>query len=170
MRDDYRDSIELIDLLRSGGAADWDLAAGVVEGFPHGTDGFHGRRWILNAIDCGSADSVRWMLARGVELSFEDAEGRTVFEACLQRDWPEKYDILSALIAAGADLDDRGFNGWTALHFAAAHDDTEAVRLLLAAGADATARTRIDQQTTPLEDAEMRGCAEAAALLRAALK
>ena len=45
-----------------------------------------------------------------------------------------------------------------------------AVELLLAHGADPNARTRIDDCSTPLEDAEAGGFSETAALLRAALE
>jgi len=165
-----REYHEIMDLLAGGGPDDWDMLAGVIDGFPDGHDEFHGRRWILNALDCGSVACVRWLLARGVELSFHDAEGRTVVEACLWRDWPEKYEVLRALIAGGANLDDRGTNGWTALHFAVAHDDLAAVRILLDAGADLEARTRIDFYSTPLEDAESRGKHEAAAMIRARME
>lgn len=48
----------------------------------------------------------------------------------------------------------RGINDWTALHFAAASDDAVSVQMLLEAGADPNARTRIDDFETPLEIAE----------------
>jgi ankyrin repeat protein len=156
-----------MDFLRDGEAEDWGLLATTVDGFPHGVDKFIGRRWIINAIDCGSPESVHWLLAQSVELSFWDAEGRTVCEACLERDWPEKYDLLRALIAAGANLDDRGMNGWTPLHLAAVRNDVEAVKLLIKAGADVNARTKIDYYSTPLEDAERYNAREAAVVLRA---
>lgn len=162
----YAHYTELIFLLRDGAAADWELAAGVVEGFPNGVDEFIGRRWILNAIDCGSPESVRWMLKKGVELSFYDAEGRTVCEACLVRDWPEKYEMLGDLVASGACLDDRGTNNWTPLHLAAVRNDVRAVKLLIEAGADVYARTKIDHYATPLEEAERYGSLEAATMLR----
>jgi ankyrin repeat protein len=59
-------------------------------------------------------------------------------------------------------------NDYTPLHHAAARDDAEAVLLLLAHGADPSARTRIDDRTTPLEEAERGGCSRAAAALRSA--
>lgn len=161
------DYTELLDLLRNGGPKDWELAAQVVDGFPDGADAFLGRRWILNAIDVGSAEAVRWMLARGVELSFWDAEGRTVLEACLESDRPDRLQLFRDLIAAGANLDDRGMNGWTPLHLAAVRNDLDAIAIPLDAGADAEARTRIDLYSTPYEDAERHGNLEAAQMIRA---
>lgn len=80
---------------------------------------------------------------------------------------PEAHEILAVLIAAGARVDERGLDDWTALHFAASYDDEVAVRLLLEAGADPNARTRIDDVETPVEVAEKAGAAGALAVLRA---
>jgi ankyrin repeat protein len=49
---------------------------------------------------------------------------------------------------------------------AVAERNVEAVELLLAAGADPQARTRIDDYETPIELAERAGLSEIAALLR----
>jgi ankyrin repeat protein len=65
--------------------------------------------------------------------------------------WDDCHDVLRALIDAGAEVDERGLNDWTALHFAAAADDVVAVRMLLEAGADPEARTRIDDLETPID-------------------
>jgi uncharacterized protein len=45
-------------------------------------------------------------------------------------------------------------NDWTPLHFAVSRDDVAAIELLVAHGADVSAPTRIDDLTTPLEEAE----------------
>lgn len=78
----------------------------------------------------------------------------------------DKYELLCDLIVAGANLDDRAMNGWTALHLAAVCNDLQAVEMLLAAGADPDARTTIDWYSTPLEDAERYGSQEAARMIR----
>ena len=49
---------------------------------------------------------------------------------------------VRALLDAGATVDARGFDGWTALHHAASNDDLESARALLAAGADPRATER----------------------------
>ncbi|HEY7215050.1 MAG TPA: ankyrin repeat domain-containing protein, partial [Thermoanaerobaculia bacterium] len=71
-------------------------------------------------------------------------------------------------IGAGADLNQRGLNDWTPLHYAASRDDAAAIELLAAKGADLDARTRIDDFATPLEEAESLGRAKAVKALNQA--
>ena len=52
------------------------------------------------------------------------------------------------------------------LHLAAAMNDANLVRILLSHGADTNARTRIDDFTTPLEEAEKRSSLDAVKILR----
>ena len=47
----------------------------------------------------------------------------------------------------------KGVNDWTPAHMAAARDDVEALRVLVAHGADVSIRTTIDGYATPLEEA-----------------
>jgi uncharacterized protein len=57
-------------------------------------------------------------------------------------------------------------NDWTPLHYADSLDDPAAIELLLAHGADAEARTRIDDYATPLEEAEILNRRRAAEALK----
>jgi ankyrin repeat protein len=68
--------------------------------------------------------------------------------------WTDRNDVLRVLLAAGADVHARGLNDWTALHLAVIDDDPVAVQLLLDAGADPHAKTRIDDLESPLDIAE----------------
>jgi ankyrin repeat protein len=61
------------------------------------------------------------------------------------------------LLAVGADPSQRGVNDYTPLHWAAGDGDEGAVELLFAHGADAGARTRIDEHETPGELATRAG-------------
>lgn len=70
---------------------------------------------------------------------------------------------LEALLARGADVNERQADGATALHWAAHRDDVEAVRRLIAAGADVTAANRAGM--TPLLLASIAGNAEMIRLL-----
>ena len=72
--------------------------------------------------------------------------------------------ILTALIAAGADVDYAGANGVTALHSAGARGNVEAIRLLGNAGASAD--VRMTDGRAPWDLAQEREHPEAAKLLR----
>ena len=136
--------------------------AQLLEGFPNGQDDFLRRSWITNAVDAGPLEVVRWMLSRGASVVFQDPEGSSILHSAIERTLPHKYEILRALIAAGADLNAHGPNDWTPTHYAAVRNDVEALKILLDAGANLSIRTRIDDYTTPLEEAISLGNAEKA--------
>ena len=54
-----------------------------------------------------------------------------------------QYNVLSALIAAGADLSVATADGLTALHCAARNGHHDCVELLVVRGADLTAKTKV---------------------------
>ena len=64
------------------------------------------------------------------------------------------------LLKHGALTQIRGIKDWTPLHMAAAINDVQAAKLLLKYEADPTARTRIDDYATPLEEARALGSHE----------
>ena len=148
-------------LLRTGSREELDELAEMMEEFPDGEDDFIRRRWIRNAIDFGSSSAVTWMLEKDVDLAFSDDEGYPVLLSAIASDRSDKYDILELLLQHGAPTDMRGINDWTPLHMAAARNDVKAVKLLIEYGADATAKTRIDDYATPLEEARMLGSNDA---------
>jgi uncharacterized protein len=78
---------------------------------------------------------------------------------------PDVAEIITLLLAFGADPDQRGVNDYTPLHMAVGERNLQAVQLLLEAGADPRLRTRIDDCETPREMAEKAGLREIAALL-----
>jgi ankyrin repeat protein len=80
---------------------------------------------------------------------------------------PDVCEILSLLLAFGADLNQRGVNDYTALHMAVGMGDLAAVKLLLEAGADPALRTRIDECETPREMADRAGLYDLARVLAA---
>lgn len=155
----------ITDLLRDGSEADLEELAELVVGFPEGTDDFINRRWIMNAIDCGSRRAVEWMIQKGVDLSFVDEEGYTPLLSVIESRRDDKYEIVELLLIHGAPTNVHGVNDWTPLHLAAARNDVESLKLLLKFGADSSTRTRIDDYATPLEEARTLGCREAVAFL-----
>jgi len=108
---------------------------------------------------------IRLLLDRGADPNYGNHAGFPSLIAALtcRRSTPgrpardDAIEILELLLAAGADPDQRGMNDYTPLHWAAGAGDERAVRLLLAHGADATARTRIDDCETAREAAERAG-------------
>ncbi|WP_457334855.1 ankyrin repeat domain-containing protein [Rhizobacter sp. P5_C2] len=153
-------------LLTRGDEPQLEELAQLLPEFPSGVDELLGRRWIINAIDCGSLRSISWILSRGVDLSFEDEEGYTVLHAAIDRRGSERHQCLRLLLEAGAPVNARGINGWTPAHMAAVRDDVETLRVLRAYGADFTIRTQIDNYATPLEEATRSRKTAAVAFLR----
>ena len=109
---------------------------------------------------------VRTLLELGAEPNYEDHAGFPSVIAVLSADRVDRYEIIDLLLGSGADIQQRGLHDWTPLHYAAATDDVKAIVLLLARGADATARTRSDDRATPIEEAEILGRSDAVRALR----
>ncbi len=80
---------------------------------------------------------------------------------------PDVIEVLALLLDYGAHPNQRGVNDYTALHMAVAEENAPAVRLLIARGADATLRTRIDDCETPIEMANRAGLLAIVDLMRA---
>ena len=109
------------------------------------------------------------LLDLGADPNYPDCGGFPSLLAALSSGRPETCAILRLLLDHGADPDQRGINDWTPLHHAVALRDLKALKILLEYGADPTLRTRVDDLSTPLEDALSIGLAEAVPLLTAAV-
>jgi ankyrin repeat protein len=109
---------------------------------------------------------IRTLLELGADPNYGDHAGFPSIIAALSSQRPEKHEIVEMMLSAGADIQQRGVNDYTPLHYAATVNDGKAVELLLRHGADPSARTNIDSYTTPLEEAEMLGARDAARILR----
>jgi ankyrin repeat protein len=109
---------------------------------------------------------IEELLELGADPNYPDPAGFPPLIAALSSGRPDLHHILRLLIDRGADVAQRGLNDWTALHYAVDQRDLDSVAILLENDADPNARTRIDDCTSPLEDAERMGFAEAVQLFR----
>ena len=108
---------------------------------------------------------ARAMLELGAEPDPEVDDGWTPLLLAVDSDDPGAEAFVRSLLTSGASLERQGWNGWTALHLAAAHGRVDRVSLLLECGAPIDARSDIDGGYTPLMEAAARGQAEAVGLL-----
>jgi uncharacterized protein len=109
---------------------------------------------------------VRTLLELGADPNYGENAGFPSLIAAQSTDRTQRYEIVELLLAFGADVEQRGVNDYTPLHYAAATNDLRMVELFLSHGADPNVRTRIDDFTTPLEEAETRGFSSVAQMLR----
>jgi len=154
---DYDD---IIKLLNAGDVATLKAIAMNNGDFPNGRDDFVHRHWLINAIDCGNRDIVEWMLKEGVPANVDCDAAFPVLHSAIGREASDKYEIIELLIAAGADVNQRGLNGYTPVHYAASLNDIKSLEMLRNAGADLTKQTNVDDYATPLEEAVEFGWSE----------
>jgi len=109
---------------------------------------------------------VRQLLELGANPNYEDHAGFPSLIAALTSEREDTCEIVELLLSFGANIQQRGMNGFTPLHCAAARDNPKAIELLLSHGADPIARTNVDDFTTPIEEAGNGGCSEAIQTLR----
>jgi ankyrin repeat protein len=109
---------------------------------------------------------VRTLLELGADPNYQDHAGFPSLIAALSAKRPDRHDMIELLLSFGANIEERGVNDYTPLHYAASLDDPPAIALLLRHGANPAARTTIDDYETPLELAERYGKVQAAAALR----
>ena len=154
------------DALVAGDRAELERMARDVASFPTGADPFVGDPWIHAAVSGGSLEALDWMLEQPIPFDDRGKDGYTPLHVCLEREEPLRHEVLRRLLEAGADPNQRGVNEWTPLHRAGARGDLEAIRILMAHGADPTLRTVIDNDLTPADEADALGQPEAARLIR----
>jgi ankyrin repeat protein len=109
---------------------------------------------------------VRALLELGADANYRADHGFPSLLAAISTDREERYEIVELLLAFGADLQQRGVNDYTPLHCAAAKNDLRMAEFLLSHGADRSAKTRIDDFTTPQQEAERGGFSDLVQLLK----
>ncbi|KLU91649.1 hypothetical protein MAPG_10167, partial [Magnaporthiopsis poae ATCC 64411] len=108
---------------------------------------------LLRAAAMDSSHIVRWILAFGVKASgtYRHGDGNTVLHAAVRQPFVKSHsDTLKVLLEAGADPNVANGSGLKAITCAAAWQNWEAVRLLLAHGADPSGEDGVSVGTTPL--------------------
>ncbi|MEP1537516.1 MAG: ankyrin repeat domain-containing protein [Paracoccaceae bacterium] len=140
-----------------------------VPSFPHCTDGFIDRRWLINAIDCGSLDSVRWVLDQGVEVEYYDDEGYSPLTSAIDREAPDNADVVALLLDRGANVNAKGTLDVTPLHIAAARGNGATVQILLDHGADPFAFDSDYTPTLPITWVDSKKGDEISIMLRTAM-
>jgi ankyrin repeat protein len=90
---------------------------------------------LMRAAAQGDLKSVREILSNATDgnVNALDQDGQSALILACQSPKPNA-DVVRALIAAGADVNLRARNGYTALTWALAHDNNELSRLLRRAG------------------------------------
>lgn len=136
------------------------------EGFPNGVTPEWLGDVLTYAVYWSSLETVRALLELGADPNVDEGDGFPPLIAAFDRRADDRVDVMRLLIRHGAALDVHGMNDGTPLHHAVWHDNIEAARLLIAAGADPHAETRIDDYRSALGDAEASGREAIAAVLR----
>jgi ankyrin repeat protein len=134
------DSAAFIDAIKAG---DFDRVKAMVSADPGLVDSRSrtGESAILTAVYHGQKEIVNLLVARGAPM--------TIFEASAAGE----VERVERLIAESAALDGHSADGWTPLHLAAFFGYAKIAELLLAHGADVTARSRNSNGNTPLHAA-----------------
>lgn len=103
-----------------------------------------GRSALSYAAGFGRADCVRVLLEFRAHINHRNPHhGGTALLNATKSDLPNKIEILSTLIASGADVNIPDNHGITPLISAAFRQDNDAVKLLVESGANVNARSKI---------------------------
>jgi len=157
---------QLLDVaFRRGDLATLQEELGALDGFPNVIADPAIGACLTYAIYHGPVALISSLLTAGADPNWPDDDGFPPLIAALScsESTPEGntrtdvHEILELLVSHDADANQRGINDYTALHYAAAQGDLEAVNLLLENGADPNTVTRIDDLETPVEVAERAG-------------
>lgn len=98
----------------------------------------NGQSTLILASTSGSVEAVKWLVAQeSVDVDFINLQSKGLGISALERAARNGHDeIVNVLVAAGADVNIRRWNGQTPLHAAAENGHEACVRSLIAAGAE----------------------------------
>jgi ankyrin repeat protein len=163
---DQLDHLSIERALRAGRLADLPRSITEQPSYPKVRDTYTWTPLIILAISWAPVQCVRELVSAGADVNVQVDDGFPAVLNAVMSARDDRLELVRALVELGADLDARGVNGWTALHAAASMNDVAMVQLLVQSGADVTATTRVDDDATPLEEAERAGAENVARLLR----
>lgn len=109
---------------------------------------------LFEAIDDGDLETVRELIRGGVDVNLK--HGILEEPALLKAAEEDSYEILDAIVEAGANVDATDFGGTTALVEAARSAKVDFVEALLGAGADPNAPPNMPPLIAGLHDERMR--------------
>ena len=145
-----------------------DLPASITEqpGYPNVRDSYTWTPLVILAISWAPVTCVRELVSAGADVNVTVEDGFPALLNAVMSRRDDGLELVEALVELGADLEARGVNGWTALHAAASMNDVAMVQLLVRLGADRDARTGVDDDATPLQEAERSGAIDAVRVLQ----
>jgi ankyrin repeat protein len=135
-------------------------------GYPNVRDTYTWTPLIILAISWAPVECVRELVSAGADVNVQVDDGFPALLNAVMSGRDDRLELVRALVELGADLEARGINGWTALHAAASMNDVAMVQLLVRLGADRAARTGVDDDATPLQEAERAGATDAVRVLQ----
>lgn len=154
-----------------GDLAEFRTLLGDPEGFPDVVLGRTfmaiGDRPLDVAIRLAPIAMIDELLRMGANADAPAQDGFPALFMAIDAPRNDRHEVLTLLLAYGADPHRRGINGGTALHLAVWRRDVDAVRILLGAGADPDVPADVDDRTTAREDAAAAGFDAAIALMDA---
>ena len=99
----------------------------------------YGETALMAALRAGHTDTVARLLALGADTDPQQESGR--FTALIYASILGDQEVTEQLLAAGADVNYRGGNGWNALGWAVVEGNVNVVEQLIAAGADVNVKS-----------------------------
>lgn len=110
---------------------------------------------LLMAAWSNAPEVTKYLLERGADTAARDPDNRTALHLAVDR---RDYPAVAALLAAGVDVNARGWAGETAIYYVVAdvkphlHGGMEILKLLVESGADLTIRSDAGQTVLDIAD------------------
>lgn len=159
MADGSSDAARFAVLDRAFREGDWEsieAELGSEEGFPNVVAHVAIGLCLVYGVYHGPITLIRRLLDEGADPNLDEGDGFPPLIAAFDRK-DDAAEVIELLLERGADVHQRNFNDYTALHLAAGRGDLDLVELLLRHGADANTIVRIDDMETAVELAEQAG-------------